>query len=50
MVSSADDALHEGLITHLVECGSFGVGVQEDVGVGVHEAGEHREAAEVDVW
>lgn len=50
MVSSADDALDEGLIAHLVERGSFGVGVQEYVGVGVYEAGEDREAAEVDVW
>lgn len=47
MVRGADGAFCEGFIADLGERGGFAVGVQEDVRVGVHQAGEHGKATQV---
>lgn len=49
VIHGADGALGGGLVARLVQGAGFSVGVQEDVGVGVDEAGQDVEAAEVDV-
>jgi len=43
MVRGAEVAFDEGIIAHLIEGEGFGVGVQEDVSVGVDEAGDSGE-------